>query len=85
MENGLRCSKSIRSIWSLDPLIDDSGHIRVGGRFKNADIPCAHEHPLILFSKYFSHISITKKIKAITISKPATSKKIQKLLDSKQL
>jgi len=45
LKNGLRCSPAIRK---LDPFIDESGLLRVGGRLTNADLPYSHKHPLLL-------------------------------------
>lgn len=46
---GVPCSKSLRR---LDPFVDDTGLIRVGGRLKNAELPYAHKHPLLLPSNH---------------------------------
>lgn len=48
-QKGLPGSKSIRQ---LDPLIDESGIVRVGGRLDYADIPYAHKHPMLLPSRH---------------------------------
>lgn len=45
LKKGDRCSKTIRH---LDPFIDETGLLRVGGRMDHAEIPYTHKHPILL-------------------------------------
>ena len=49
LAKGVLVSKNLRR---LDPFIDRTGLIRVGGRLTNADIPYEHKHPVLLPSKH---------------------------------
>jgi len=49
LQKGERCSKTIRH---LDPFIDETGLLRVGGRLDNAKIPYAHKHPILLPARH---------------------------------
>ena len=40
-------------MYQLDPFIDDSGLIRVGGRIRRADVPRGIAHPIILPRKSY--------------------------------
>uniref|UniRef100_A0A8D9BBX1 Integrase catalytic domain-containing protein n=1 Tax=Cacopsylla melanoneura TaxID=428564 RepID=A0A8D9BBX1_9HEMI len=44
------------SLKSLSPILDPSGLLMVGGRLKNAPLPAASKHPLLLPSK--SHLAV---------------------------
>ena len=50
------CLKKTRSLCCLDPFINDSGLLRVGGRIDRADTPYHIKHPVILPRK--GHITI---------------------------
>lgn len=43
----------ISKLLQLDPTIDDSGILRVGGRLTNASIPFESKHPIILDPKHY--------------------------------
>jgi len=49
LQKGDRCSKTIRH---LDPFIDETGLLRVGGRLDNAEIQYAHKHPILLPARH---------------------------------
>lgn len=50
----LSAGRSIQSnnLRRLDPFIDETGLVRVGGRLNNADIPYKHRHPVLLPSRH---------------------------------
>ncbi|XP_064646159.1 uncharacterized protein LOC135499344 [Lineus longissimus] len=48
LENGQQCVKKSSCIYSLEPLLDDSGVLCVGGRLQNAPIPARQKHQYII-------------------------------------
>ncbi|XP_068734747.1 uncharacterized protein [Montipora capricornis] len=44
-------TKGSSPIHRLDPVLDDNGILRVGGRIQQADVPCNVKHPIILPKK----------------------------------
>ena len=49
--NTSRVMKKSSTLYRLDPFLDKSGVLRVGGRLKNADLTTAERHPTILPKK----------------------------------
>ena len=43
--------KKSSALYRLDPILDENGILRVGGRFQQADVPCEVKHPIILPKK----------------------------------
>lgn len=54
LEKGQEVSKRT-PLWKLNPIIDQEGLLRIGGRLSSADLPNDEKHPYILPKKH--HIS----------------------------
>lgn len=56
----LGCVSSKSTVLSLNPFLDNSGIIRVGGRLHNSQLPTHTKHPILLSaSHYFTSLVIT--------------------------